>query len=102
MCEKSQPSGGGGPAGSPPYARMTSSFLPLMQLLSSDDIDLNRLQPLYDLHVPIRCCEPVTVCKGHLGVFVSHVLKSYCISPDNYSRHSMYVGLIIVFLCLMF
>ena len=102
VCEMSQPSWGGGPAGSPPHARMTSSFHPLMQLLPFDDIGLSRLQRLFDLHVSVRFCEPFPLCRGHSGVFVSHVLKYSCISPDGYPRHHMYVGFIILFSWLMF
>ena len=39
---------------------------------------------------------------GHLDIFVSHVIKSSCISPDGYSRHRMYVGFISLFIWLMF
>ena len=35
---------------------------------------------------------------GTWVVFVSHVLRYYCISPGCYPRHSMYVGSLIVFL----
>ena len=101
MCEMSQPSWGGGPVGSPPHARMTS-FLPLMQLLPFFDISLHLLWCLFDLHVSVRACEPFPACRGHVGVFVSHVLKYYCISPDGYSRHRMYVRFIILFIWLMF
>ena len=43
----SQPSWGGGPIGSPPHTRMTSSLQPLMQLHTFDDVGLNRLQCLF-------------------------------------------------------
>ena len=102
MCEMSQPSWGGSPVGSPPHTRMTSSFQPLMQLLLVDDIGLSRLQSLFDLHVSVRFCKPFPMCRGHLGVFISHVLQNYCISPNDYSRHSMYVGFIILIFWLMF
>ena len=42
------------------------------------------------------------MCRGNLGVFVSHVLPYYCISPDDYFRHHMYVGFIMLFIWLMF
>ena len=81
---------------------MTSSLQPLMQLLVFDDIGLSRLQRLSHLHVSVRFCEPFPMCRGHLGIFVSHVLNYYCISPDGYFGHGMYVGFIILFLWLMF
>ena len=79
-----------------------TSFPPLMQLLPFDDISLHRLWRLFDLHVSVRCCESFPTCRGNLGVFVSHVLKYSCISLDGYSKHRMYVGLIILFIWLMF
>ena len=67
MCEMSQTSGGGGPPGSPPHARMTSSVQPSMQLHIFDDVGLSRLQRLFDLHVSVKFCEPFPVYRGHLG-----------------------------------
>ena len=97
VCEMSQPSWGVGPAGSPPHAWMPS-FHPLIQLLSYDDIGLSRLQRLFDLRVSVRFCEHFPACRGHSGIFISHVLPYYCISPDDYSRHRMYVGFIMLFI----
>ena len=68
---------------------MTSSFYPFMQRL-------------FNFHISVIFYEPFPVCRGSLGVFVSHVLPYYCISPDDYSRHHMYVGFIILFIWLMF
>ena len=79
-----------------------TSFLPLMQLLPFDDISLHRLRHFFDLHVSVSCCKPFPTCRGHLGIFVSHILPYYCIGPDDYSRHRMYVGSIMLFIWLMF
>ena len=48
-------------------------------------------------HVSVRFLEPFPIYKGIWVVFVSHVLRYYCISPGCYPRHNMYVGFIIVF-----
>ena len=98
----SQPSWGGGPAGSPPHAQMNSSFPPLMQLLSFDDISLNHLQCLFNLHVPVSFCAYFPACRGHLGVFISHVLPYFFISLDDHSKHCMYVRFIMLLIWLMF
>ena len=102
VCEMSQPSWGGGPASSPPHARMTSSLQPSMQLRIFDDDGLSCLQHLFDFHVSVRFCEPFPIYRGHLGCIVSHVLKYYCIIPGCYSTHIMYVEFIILFFCLVF
>ena len=62
-----QPSWGGGPAGSPPHARMTSSLQPSMQLQIFDDVGHSHLQRLFDLHVSGRFCEPFPTYRGNLG-----------------------------------
>ena len=72
-----------------------------MQLLSFDDIGLSHLQHLFDLHVSVRFREPFPTCRGNLGILVSHVLPYHCISLDDYSRHRMYVGFIILDFWLM-
>ena len=41
---------------------------------------------------------PSPLIGGIWVVFVSHVLRYYCISPSCYPKHSMYVGSLIVFL----
>ena len=77
VCEMSQPSWGGGPAGSPPHAQMTSSFQPSMQLHIFDDVGLSRLQHLFDLHVSVRFCEPFPTYRGDLGcicISCTHIL----------------------------
>ena len=67
VCEMSQPSWGGGPAGSPPHAWMTSSLHPSMQLHIFDDVSLSYLQHLFDFHVLVRFCELFLTSRGNLG-----------------------------------
>ena len=98
VCEMSQPSWGGGPTGSPPHARMTSSFQPLMQLLLFLMISASATCSSFSISMYQLDFASPSLCIGGIWVvFVSHVLQYYCISPGCYSRHRMYVGFIILF-----
>ena len=103
VYEMSQPSWGGGPTGSPPHSRMTSSSQPLMQLHRFDDIDRSRLQHLLDCIYQSDFQSPF-LFTGASGLF-SYLMYSDSIvqSPGWYPRHNMYVGFIIMlFIWLMF
>ena len=96
VCETSQPSWGGGLAGIPPHAWMTSSFSAFDAAPYIWWCWPSRLQHLFDFHVSVRFCEPFPISRGIWVVFVSHVLRYYCISPGCYPRHIMYVGFLII------
>ena len=98
VWEMSQPSWGGGPIGSPPHSRMTTSLQPLMQLHIFDDVSLNCLQNLLVCMYQSDFLSPLLFTGELWVVLIFHVLKYYCISLGCYPKHIMYVGFIIMFL----
>ena len=77
--------------GWPLHYSLWCSSIYLMMLTSS-------AYSTFFLHVSVIFLEPFPIYRGIWVVFVSHILRYYCISPCCYPRHSTYVGFIIIFL----